>query len=135
MIFADIFLMSIASNCVTSGVIHLVRKHEGGRGSSKSVRHAYKGGGVATVCAQKVPFCKYNVVFSYAKCFYHTLLILASIFITDLQNICYDYFCLSNALQSFSMELLSECLKTFLLEMGGGGGSQMGKSMYTIGGS
>ena len=35
---------SVLSNA-TEGAIHLVRAHEGGRGSSKSVHRAYKGGG------------------------------------------------------------------------------------------
>ena len=40
------------------GVIHLVRTHKGGGGSSKSVHHAYKGGGGlhVEVRTQKRPF-------------------------------------------------------------------------------
>ena len=42
------------------GVIHLTRKHEGGAGSSKSVRQAYKGRAVDTTkyVLKKVPFAR-----------------------------------------------------------------------------
>ena len=67
-----------------------------GRGSSKSVPHAYKGeGGVDTskyARKKKSLFCSYVVLFSYARYFFHALLCLASTSITFLSNICYDYF-------------------------------------------
>ena len=44
---AAIKLAFFAGKC-SKGVIHLVRKHKGGGGSSKSVRHLYKGGGGLT---------------------------------------------------------------------------------------
>ena len=61
-----------------SGVIHLARTHEGGEGTdtSKYVR-------------KKVAFCSWFVIFSYARCFCHTLLSLASIFTSALYSICF----------------------------------------------
>ena len=59
-------------------VIHLVRTHKGGEGSSKSVRHAYKGGAYTWKYVRKnIPFCTCFVIFSYAGSFYHAFLSLA----------------------------------------------------------
>ena len=46
-------------------VIHLVRTHEGERGASNSLRHAYKGEGVDIFkyVRKKVPFCTYFLIF------------------------------------------------------------------------
>ena len=63
------------SNSICLGVIHLVRTHKGGRGSSKSVRHAYKGEGDLHVelHTQKRPFlhvfCDIFICWKLLPCF------------------------------------------------------------------
>ena len=67
---------------------------------------------------KKVPFYMYLVIFSYARHFYPILLSLATTFITVLQNICYDYFPVSQMFYSlFLYEIMNLTLKTFPLEM------------------
>ena len=70
---------------MSKGPIHLVRTHEG-RGSNKSVLHAYNGkeGADTVITYARSPF---SHVFCYRftrKVFSHTLLSLVTTFITDL---------------------------------------------------
>ena len=75
---------------------------------SKSVRHAYKGGG-------GVDIAKYVHEKS------HTLLSMATAFIAVLKSTCYDYFPVTRIFTVFlSMVLLIGYFKAFLLEMGCG---------------
>ena len=111
-------------------VIHLVRMHEGG--SRKNVRH----------CAQGEVFDtpKYVRKWSLFARIFKYLHTQEDTFITvvfgDDFHYCFikhlvkAFSCLSNALQSLSMELLIGCSTTFPLEMGG----PLGKSTYAMGG-
>ena len=79
---------------------------------------------------KEVPFCMYFVIFSYARYFYHTLQSLVMTFITVLQNICYDYFPVSQVFYChFFIELLIGYFKNSHWKWRG----QMGKSMYAMG--
>ena len=69
------------------GVIHLVRTHKVMKGSQAEAYAMHtrgEGGGAHTwkYVLLNVPFCTCFVIFSYAGYFYHTLLPLASTFIT-----------------------------------------------------
>ena len=108
--------------------------HEGGGGSSTSVHQACKGEGVSIskyACKIKKSLLHvlrnifiYKVILSYFS--------LATSFNIFIQNILYDHSPVSQMLYSlFSMELLIACFKTHPLEMRG---SQMGKSIYAMGG-
>ena len=105
------------------GVIHLARTHEGGGGRAKAYTMRTKGDGVDKFkyVRKKAPFCMHFDTFSYAMYFCYTLLSLVMNFITVLENICYDYFPVSQVfLIFFCMKLLIGYLKTFSLELAGG---------------
>jgi len=121
----------INCKCI-EGLVHLVRTHEGGRRSSKSVHHAYKREGADTS-----KYVRRKVLFARILQYFHMqdTFIIASLW-RQLLLLCYMAFAIIFFLflkcfaVLFSMELLIGHLKIFPLEMGG----QTGKSTYAIGG-
>ena len=85
------------------------------------MRTRWRGVDTSKYVRKKVPFCTYFVIVSYTGDFYHTLLSLASTFITLLQNICYDYIPISQMFYSLFVHVIIYWIfKTFPLEMGEG---------------
>ena len=70
---------------------------------------------------KKVAFCMKFVVFSYAKYVYHTLVFGIDFHLCFTKYLLCLFSSLSNVIQPFSVVLLIGCLKTLLLEVGGGG--------------